>query len=119
LTRHLLARGSIPASLLGPPLVVAISTAVGVLLGLLGAYRRRLDMAGADWDLLFGPALPGDRAVATRPISTAVIAISITHVPLLARCRSVVIVEKQKAASRPPACPATAPSASRSATLRR
>jgi peptide/nickel transport system permease protein len=91
-------------SLLGPLLVVAISTSVGVPLGLLGAYRGgALDMAlGRIWDLLLGfPALLLAIAlVATFSpgFSTAVIAISIIYVPLLARVvRSVVVVEKQKA----------------------
>jgi peptide/nickel transport system permease protein len=91
-------------SLLGPLLVVAISTAVGVPLGLLGAYRGgAVDMIlGRTWDLLLGfPALLLAIAlVATFSpgFSTAVIAISIIYVPLLARVvRSVVVVERQKA----------------------
>ena len=91
-------------SLLGPLLVVTISTAVGVPLGLLGGYLGgALDMAlGRLWDLLLGfPALLLAIAfVATFSpgFATAVTAISIIYVPLLARVvRSVVVVEKQKA----------------------
>lgn len=91
-------------SLIGPLLVVAISTAVGVPLGLLGGYLGgSLDMAlGRLWDLLLGfPALLLAIAfVATFSpgFVTAVTAISIIYVPLLARVvRSVVVGEKQKA----------------------
>jgi peptide/nickel transport system permease protein len=91
-------------SLLGPLLVVAISMAVGVPLALLGGYLGgSVDMVlGRTWDLLLGfPALLLAIAfVATFSPGfwTAVIAISIIYVPLLARVvRSVVVVEKQKA----------------------
>ena len=91
-------------SLLGPLLVVAMSTAIGVPLGLLGGYLGgALDMAlGRLWDLLLGfPALLLAIAlVATFSpgFITSVTAISIIYVPLLARVvRSVVVVERQKA----------------------
>jgi peptide/nickel transport system permease protein len=91
-------------SLLGPLLVVLISTALGVPLGLLGGYAGGIidGILGRIWDLLLGfPALLlaiAMIATFSPGFWTAVLAISIIYVPLLARVvRSVVIVEKQKA----------------------
>ena len=91
-------------SLLGPLLVVGISTAVGVPLGLLGGYAGgAVDMIlGRVYDLLLGfpPLLLAIAAVAafSQGFTTAVLAIAIIYVPLLARVvRSAVIVERNKA----------------------
>ncbi len=91
-------------SLLGPLLVVTISTSVGVPLGLLGGYAGgALDMVlGRLYDLLLGfpPLLLAIAAVAAFGLgfTPAVLAISIIYMPLLARVvRSAVIVEKNKA----------------------
>jgi peptide/nickel transport system permease protein len=91
-------------SLLGPLLVVLISTAFGVPLGLLGGYAGGIidGILGRIWDLLLGfPALLlaiAMIATFSPGFWTAVLAISIIYIPLLARVvRSVVIVEKRKA----------------------
>lgn len=90
-------------SLLGPLIVVAISTTLGVLFGLLGGYLGGIvdAVTGRTWDLLLGfpPLLLAISIIAVfKPgFATAVIAISIIYVPLLARVvRSVVIVERRK-----------------------
>jgi len=91
-------------SLLGPLIVVAISTVLGILFGLMGGYFGGLvdGITGRLWDLLLGfpPLLLAIALIAVfQPgFATAVIAISIIYVPLLARVvRSVVLVEKRKA----------------------
>lgn len=91
-------------SLLGPLIVVTISTVLGVVFGLIGGYFGGLvdGITGRLWDLLLGfpPLLLAIALIAVfQPgFSTAVIAISIIYVPLLARVvRSVVLVEKRKA----------------------
>ena len=78
-------------SLLGPLLVVALSTLVGVPLGLLGGLPGRLvdGVLGRVWDVLFAfpPLLLAIVIVATFGAGfwTATIAIAITYIPLLAR----------------------------------
>jgi peptide/nickel transport system permease protein len=91
-------------SLLGPLLVVALSTLVGAPLGLLGGYvGGSVDsVLSRLWDFLFAfpSLLLAIVIVAAFGASfwTAVIAISITYVPLLARVvRGVVLVEREKA----------------------
>ena len=91
-------------SLIGPLIVVTLSTILGVLFGLVGGYFGGLidGITGRTWDLLLGfpPLLLAIALIAVfRPgFVTAVIAISIIYVPLLARVvRSVVLVEKRKA----------------------
>jgi peptide/nickel transport system permease protein len=91
-------------SLLGPLLVVALSTLVGVPLGLLGGYRGGIvdGLLGRTWDVLFAfPALLLAIVIVAAfgaGFWTAVIAISIVYVPLLARVvRGVVLVEREKA----------------------
>jgi peptide/nickel transport system permease protein len=90
-------------SLLGPLLVVAISTAVGVPLGLLAGYRGGIADAIVSrlCDLLFAfpPLLLAIVIVATfgAGFETATIAIAITYIPLLARVvRGVVLSERTK-----------------------
>jgi peptide/nickel transport system permease protein len=90
-------------SLLGPLLVVAISTAVGVPLGLLAGYRGGFVDSSLSrvWDLLFAfpPLLLAIVIVATfgAGFRTATIAIAITYIPLLARVvRGVVLAEREK-----------------------
>ena len=90
-------------SLLGPLLVVIISTAVGVPLGLLGGYRGgRVDaVLSRVWDLMFAfpSLLLAIVIVATfgAGFRTATIAIAITYIPLLARVvRGVVLAERTK-----------------------
>lgn len=91
-------------SLLGPLMVVGISSGIGVPLGLLGGYVGGFidGLLGRIWDLLLGfpPLLLAIAMIAVfEPgFVTAVIALSIIYVPLVARLvRSVVIVEKNKA----------------------
>jgi peptide/nickel transport system permease protein len=91
-------------SLLGPLLVVAISTVIGVPLGLLAGYAGGfVDTALArSWDVMFAfpPLLLAIVIVAAFGAGfwTATIAIAIIYVPLLARCvRGVVLVEREKA----------------------
>lgn len=91
-------------SLLGPLIVVAISSGLGVPLGLLGGYAGGVvdGILGRIWDLLLGfpPLLLAIALIAVfEPgFSTAVIALSVIYVPLVARLvRSVVLVEKNKA----------------------
>jgi peptide/nickel transport system permease protein len=91
-------------SLLGPLLVVVLSTAVGVPLGLFAGYRGgRVDAVLTRlWDLMFAfpPLLLAIVIIATfgAGFKTAVIAIAITYVPLLARVvRGVVLSERSKA----------------------
>lgn len=90
-------------SLLGPLLVVVISTAVGVPLGLLAGYRGGAVDAVLSrlWDLMFAfpPLLLAIVIVATfgAGFRTATIAIGITYIPLLARVvRGVVLAERSK-----------------------
>jgi peptide/nickel transport system permease protein len=90
-------------SLLGPLLVVAISTLVGVPLGLLAGYRGGIADAIVSrlCDLLFAfpPLLLAIVIVATfgAGFTTATIAIAITYIPLLARVvRGVVLAERTK-----------------------
>jgi peptide/nickel transport system permease protein len=90
-------------SLVGPLLVVAISTAVGVPLGLLAGYRGGIADAIVSrlCDLLFAfpPLLLAIVIVATfgAGFETATIAIAITYIPLLARVvRGVVLSERTK-----------------------
>jgi peptide/nickel transport system permease protein len=90
-------------SLLGPLLVVVLSTAVGVPLGLFAGYRGgRVDAVLTRlWDLMFAfpPLLLAIVIIATfgAGFKTAVIAIAITYVPLLARVvRGVVLSERSK-----------------------
>ena len=91
-------------SLLGPLLVVALSTAVGVPLGLLAGYKRGLvdGLLSRAWDVMFAfpPLLLAIVIVAAFGAGfwTATLAISIIYVPLLARVvRGVVLVEREKA----------------------
>jgi peptide/nickel transport system permease protein len=90
-------------SLGGPAAVVVISTLVGGTLGLLGGYLGGfLDGAlGRAWDLMlaFPSLLLAIVIVATfgRGLVPAVLAISITYIPLLARIvRGLVVVERNK-----------------------
>jgi len=91
-------------SLIGPLIVVFISTVLGILFGLIGGYFGGVidGVTGRIWDLLLGfpPLLLAIALIAVfQPgFSTAVVAISIIYVPLLARVvRSVVLIEKRKA----------------------
>jgi peptide/nickel transport system permease protein len=91
------------ASLLGPLLVVALSTAIGVPLGLLAGYRGGAVDAilGRTWDVLlsFPALLLAIVILATVGIGfwTSVIAVTIAYVPLLARVvRGAVLVERAK-----------------------
>jgi peptide/nickel transport system permease protein len=91
-------------SLLGPLLVVGISTLVGVPLGLLAGYRGgRVDgVLGRIWDVMFAfpPLLLAIVIVAAFGAGfwTATLAIAIIYIPLLARVvRGVVLVEREKA----------------------
>ena len=91
-------------SLLGPLLVIALSTLVGVPLGLLGGYRGGVvdGVLGRTWDVLFAfPALLLAIVIVAAfgaGFWTAVLAISIIYVPLLARVvRGVTLVEREKA----------------------
>jgi peptide/nickel transport system permease protein len=90
-------------SLLGPLLVVVISTAVGVPLGLIAGYRvgfvDALLSRLSDLMLAFPPLLLANDIVATfgAGFRTATIAIAITYIPLLARVvRGVVLAERSK-----------------------
>ncbi len=91
-------------SLLGPLLVVGISVAVGVPLGLLGGYRGGLvdGFLARVWDVLFAfpPLLLAIVIVAAFGAGfwTSTIAIAIIYIPLLARVvRGVVLVERERA----------------------
>jgi ABC-type dipeptide/oligopeptide/nickel transport system permease subunit len=91
-------------SLLGPLLVVCLSTLVGVTLGLLAGYKGGWTdgVLGRVWDVLFAfpPLLLAIVIVAAFGAGfwTATLAISIVYVPLLARVvRGVVLVEREKA----------------------
>jgi peptide/nickel transport system permease protein len=91
-------------SLLGPLLVVVLSTLVAVPLGLLGGYRGGWvdGTLGRVWDVLFAfPALLLAIVIVAAfgpGFWTATLAISIIYVPLLARVvRGVVLVEREKA----------------------
>jgi peptide/nickel transport system permease protein len=90
-------------SLLGPLLVVVLSTAIGVPLGLLAGYRGGIvdALLSRVWDLMFAfpPLLLAIVIVATfgAGFTTATIAIAITYIPLLARVvRGVVLAERDK-----------------------
>jgi peptide/nickel transport system permease protein len=91
-------------SLLGPLLVVAISTLVGVPLGLLGGYKGGIvdGFLARIYDVLFAfpPLLLAIVIVAAFGAGfwTATLAIAIIYVPLLARVvRGVVLVERERA----------------------
>jgi peptide/nickel transport system permease protein len=91
-------------SLLGPLLVVALSTLVGVPLGLLAGYKGGLvdSVLSRIWDVLFAfpPLLLAIVIVAAFGAGfwTATLAIAIIYVPLLARVvRGVVLVEREQA----------------------
>jgi peptide/nickel transport system permease protein len=91
-------------SLLGPLLVVLISTVVGVTLGLLAGYKGGIvdGILGRAWDVLFAfpPLLLAIVIVAAFGAGfwTATLAISIIYVPFLARVvRGVTLVEREKA----------------------
>ena len=91
-------------SLLGPLLVVGISTLIGVPLGLLAGYKGGfLDgVLGRAWDVMFAfpPLLLAIVIVAAFGAGfwTATIAIAVIYIPLLARVvRGVVLVEREKA----------------------
>lgn len=91
-------------SLLGPLLVVAISTLVGIPLGLLAGYMGGFvdGLLARTWDVLFAfpPLLLAIVIVAAfgPGFWTSTLAISIIYVPLLARVvRGVVLVEREKA----------------------
>jgi peptide/nickel transport system permease protein len=91
-------------ALLGPLLVVLLSTLVGVPLGLLAGYVGGLldGVLARSWDVMFAfpPLLLAIVIVAAFGAGfwTATIAISITYMPLLARVvRGVVLVEREKA----------------------
>jgi peptide/nickel transport system permease protein len=91
-------------SLLGPLLVVLLSVAVGVPAGLIAGYRGGVVDAALSrlWDLVFGfpSLLLAIIIVATFGAGfwTAVAAITVTYIPLLARVvRGVVLVETRKA----------------------
>lgn len=90
--------------LLGPFLVVALSTLVAVPLGLLGGYKGGMvdGFLGRVWDVLFAfpPLLLAIVIVAafSPGFWTATIAIAITYIPLLARVvRGVVLTERERA----------------------
>jgi peptide/nickel transport system permease protein len=91
-------------SLLGPLLVVLISTVVGVALGMLAGYRGGI-VDGAlsrAWDVMFAfpPLLLAIVIVAAfgPGFWTTTLAIAIIYTPLLARVvRGVVLVEREKA----------------------
>jgi peptide/nickel transport system permease protein len=91
-------------SLLGPLLVVGISTLIGVPLGLLAGYRGGTvdGILGRIWDVMFAfpPLLLAIVIVAAFGAGfwTATLAIAIIYIPLLARVvRGVVLVEREKA----------------------
>jgi peptide/nickel transport system permease protein len=91
-------------SLLGPLLVVALSTLVGVPLGLLAGYKGGLVDGALSriWDVMFAfpPLLLAIVIVAAFGAGfwTATLAIAIIYVPLLARVvRGVVLVEREQA----------------------
>ncbi|TMJ95376.1 MAG: ABC transporter permease [Actinobacteria bacterium] len=91
-------------SLLGPLLVVALSTLAGVPLGLLAGYKGGAvdGLLARAWDVLFAfpPLLLAIVIVATFGAGfwTATLAISVIYLPLLARVvRGVVLVEREKA----------------------
>ncbi len=91
-------------SLLGPLLVVGLSTLVGVPLGLLGGYRGGWvdGVLGRVWDVLFAfpPLLLAIVIVAAFGAGfwTSTIAIAIVYVPLMARVvRGVVLPERERA----------------------
>jgi peptide/nickel transport system permease protein len=90
-------------SLLGPLLVVLLSVLVGVPAGLIAGYRGGIVDAALSrlWDLVFGfpSLLLAIIIVATFGAGfwTAVVAITVTYIPLLARVvRGVVLVETRK-----------------------
>jgi peptide/nickel transport system permease protein len=92
------------ASLFGPLIVVAVSTVVGVPLGLEAGYRRGVvDSAlSRTWDVMFAfpSLLLAIVIVATFGAGfwTATIAITIVYVPVIARVtRGAVLVERDKA----------------------
>lgn len=91
------------ASLGGPAMVVLLSTLVALPLGLIAGYRGGwVDSAlGRAWDLMlaFPSLLLAIVIVATfdRGLTPAVLAISVTYIPLLARVvRGLVVVERSK-----------------------
>ena len=91
-------------ALLGPLLVVLLSTLVGVPLGLLAGYMGGLldGVLARSWDVMFAfPSLLLAIVIVAAfgaGFWTATIAISITYMPLLARVvRGVVLVEREKA----------------------
>jgi peptide/nickel transport system permease protein len=91
-------------SLLGPLLVVLISTLVGVALGLLAGYRGGIVDGGLSraWDIMFAfpPLLLAIVIVAAfgPGFWTTTLAIAILYTPLLARVvRGLVLVEREKA----------------------
>jgi peptide/nickel transport system permease protein len=91
-------------SLLGPLLVVALSTLVGVPLGVLAGFRGGTVDAilSRTWDVMFAfpPLLLAIVIVAAFGAGfwTATLAIAIIYIPLIARVvRGVVLVEREKA----------------------
>ena len=91
-------------SLLGPLIVVFISTLVGVALGMLAGYRGGIVDGGLSraWDVMFAfpPLLLAIVIVAAfgPGFWTTTLAISIIYTPLLARVvRGVVLVERERA----------------------
>ena len=91
-------------SLLGPLLVVAISTLVGVPLGLMAGYMGGIvdGVSARTWDVMFAfpPLLLAIVIVAAFGAGfwTATLAITIVYTPLLARVvRGMVLVEREKA----------------------
>jgi peptide/nickel transport system permease protein len=91
-------------SLLGPLLVVLISTAAGVALGLLAGYRGGLvdGTLSRAWDIMFAfpPLVLAIVIVAAfgPGFWTTTLAIAIIYIPLLGRVvRGVVLVEREKA----------------------
>jgi peptide/nickel transport system permease protein len=92
------------SSLLGPGIVVLISSAIGIPLGLLAGYRRGFVDAALSriWDVVFAfpPLLLAIVTVAAfgPGFWTATLAISIVYTPLLARVvRAAVLAERGKA----------------------
>ena len=91
-------------SLLGPLLVVLISTAAGVALGMLAGYRGGLvdGTLSRAWDIMFAfpPLLLAIVIVAAfgPGFWTTTLAIAIIYIPLLGRVvRGLVLVEREKA----------------------
>ena len=90
-------------SLLGPTAVVALATVIGVPLGLLAAWHRGwIDVVVSrttDSMLAFPPLLLAIVITAAFGVGakTAIVAIAVTYVPVLARvARGLVLVEREK-----------------------